>query len=126
MRAAVRVLLIALASILAVTLPAWPAAAEPTGWNMICKQPNSRPRAVSNPIQCREGEIRFVNWKSGKTDAYLNVDTMETRYKRHMSYREFEKKCTGSLVCSVSVGIGVGYFGKKLKLLWTALRALKG
>ncbi|HEX8509110.1 MAG TPA: hypothetical protein VF635_06400 [Propionibacteriaceae bacterium] len=124
MHAAGRLLLIALASILALTLSAGTAAAEPTGWNMICKQPNSSPRAVSNPMQCREGEIRFVSWKTGKTDAYLDVDKMETRYKRNMSYREFEKKCTGSLVCSVGAGIVATVFGKKLKLLWKGLRAL--
>lgn len=99
------------------------ASAEPTTWNMRCSGQGVT-RYVNSLKECREGYVRFINSKTGQVDGSVDMYRVTHNIKRYETWAELNRACEAKQVCRIAGAAAGLYLTKKLKVVYTFLRAL--
>jgi len=120
---------LAAASVLiAATMAAAPSAhAEPTSWNIWCRDIYGSVYYVSNPASCTQGYVKFINTRTGKVDLTASIATLYNYTVPKQTFQTWSQAnaaCAKYVWCGVIAGIGTTFIAGKLKLAWSTFRAL--
>lgn len=103
------------------------AQAEPTTWNIWCRDVYGSVYYVSNPASCTQGYVKFINTKTGKVDLTASIATLYNYTVPKQTFKTWSQAnaaCGKYVWCGITAGLATTFIGSKLKLAWSTFRKL--